>query len=197
MNRLVRAFIEFMDCVAGEGYILAGRSIGYSLQYFRESKRVALKELKTLRIDAEQFDNHYYSQFILSVLMLALKHPERRAFIMAHFHEYCEFQCSLELLATESSAFDLLQEHGLGSLTRLRPDKTTLRPHAEETIRTFEQLVSGGQIQLDERHRELVAIIYSASQLYDIDLSSEAKRAVDIFYGDDDSDSLGTPPLLQ
>lgn len=197
MNQLVRALIDFMDCVAGEGFILAGHSIGNSLKSLRESKRAALEELKTLSIDAEQFDNHYYSQFILNVLMLAPKYPGRQAFILAHFHEYCEFQCSLELLATESSAFDLLREHGLGSLTRLRPDKATLRPYAEETIRTFEQLVSGGQIQLDERHREIVAITYSASQLYDIDLSSEAKRAVDIFYGDDDSASSGTPPLLQ
>lgn len=199
MNKLVRTFIEFMDCAALEDEIKAGRSVGLSLRHVQGLKLSALRQLETLQDEAERFDNRHYSQAIQNIVIQAPEHPDKRAAMMTLFHEYCRFQCALKLLDDEPLLSDLLQERGLEALTELESDSNLLRPYGEELVSVFEKIVASGAPCTGSEYRELVEIISCASILYDIDLSDEVIRVVNHHSGEEgeDSNPSGLPPVLQ
>lgn len=199
MNRLVRAFIEFMDAAALVESIEAGFSPSLSLAKAKRSRKSALNQLVAMHEEAEKFDSQFYSVVIAKVLAQAPEHPENRTAIMTLFHEYCRFQCGLKLLSEETTLCDELDEQGLEALTELKPDEHALRPYGEETIRVFEDYVASGSPCLGPEYRVLTEIIACASVLYGIELSAEVVRVMNHHCGggDEDSDPSSPTRILQ
>lgn len=189
MNRLVMAFIGFMDYSALEDQIKAGLCTGYSLQNVRGLKKSALDQLMAMREDAETFDNQYYSAVIQSMYLQASEHEGKGSAWMALFLEYCQFQCGLKSLSNEPTVRDELEEHGLEALAVLKPDNDTFRSYSEELVSIFEGYVSSGLSCLGPEYRVLAEIVDCASAFYDIEVSAAVALVVKHHFGGDDEDS--------
>lgn len=189
MSDLQKLFVEVVNSELVKQLIEAGDEVPYTKEALENNINFCFRLMVALEQEGQTFDHQAYSDNVLK----EIKSTSDSQTVMTVFREYCHFQSMVLILQEFESLLRRFRRAGLGSWTKLRVDKRTLRPFSLSLVQQMESVVERGGAFQPGSEVEVAELISQVADLFDIRLSVRLRFLIEsqldktLLFGSDSS----------
>lgn len=179
MSDLQELFIEVVNSELIKHLIEAGDEVPYTKEALESNINLCFRLMVSLEQAGQTFDHQVYSDGVLG----KIKSTTDAQVVMRVFQKYCHFESMVLILQNFGDLLRRFRTAGLGSWTKLRVDKRTLRPFSLSLVQQMETTIENGGVFQPGSEVEVAELISQVADLFDITLSVRLRFLIEGYLG--------------